>query len=109
MATTLKDIAAACGVSIGTVERALKGKGRINPEVAARVCAVAKEMNYRPNIVAKGLVNRSRKYKICLLYTSWPDADGRSIYGSFRQYHCDPGPWVSEYSCGRAAYSDFCV
>lgn len=64
MATTLKDIAAACGVSIGTVERALKGKGRINPEVAARVCAVAKEMHYRPNIVAKGLVNRSRKYKI---------------------------------------------
>lgn len=67
MATTLKDIAAACGVSIGTVERALKGKGRINPEVAEKVRKVAKEMHYRPNIVAKGLVNRSRKYKIAVV------------------------------------------
>ena len=67
MATTLKDIAAACGVSIGTVERALKGRGRINPEVAQRIRDVAKEMNYRPNIVAKGLVNRSRKYKIAVV------------------------------------------
>lgn len=64
MATTLKDIAAACGVSVGTVERALKNRGRINPEVAQRIRDAAKAMNYRPNIVAKGLVNRSRKYKI---------------------------------------------
>ena len=32
--TTLKDIAAAAGVSIGTVDRALKDRGRVNPQVA---------------------------------------------------------------------------
>lgn len=64
MSTTLKDIAAAAGVSIGTVERALKNHGRINPEVAERIRALAAELDYHPNTVAKGLVNRSRKYRI---------------------------------------------
>ena len=34
--TTLKDIAAAAGVSIGTVDRALKDRGRVNPQVAQK-------------------------------------------------------------------------
>ena len=67
MAVTLKDIAARAGVSIGTVERALKNKGRIRPEVAERIRALAKEMDYRPNTVASGLVNRSKNYKIAVL------------------------------------------
>lgn len=67
MAVTLKDIAAAAGVSIGTVERALKNKDRIKPEVAERIRALAKEMNYRPNTVASGLVNRSKKNKIAVI------------------------------------------
>ena len=44
MPTTLKDIAAAAGVSIGTVERALKNRDRINPQVAERIRQIAKEM-----------------------------------------------------------------
>lgn len=35
--TTLKDIAAAAGVSIGTVDRALKDRGRVNPQVAQHI------------------------------------------------------------------------
>lgn len=68
MATTLKDIAAAAGVSIGTVERALKHRDRINPQVAERIRALAKEMNYQPNKIASGLVSRSRKYKIAVIF-----------------------------------------
>lgn len=67
MATTLKDIAEASGVSIGTVERALKRKGRINADVAERVRKIAEEMNYRPNKIASGLVNRSKKYRIAVV------------------------------------------
>ena len=41
--TTLKDIAAAAGVSIGTVDRALKDRGRVNPQVAQHIKDLAKE------------------------------------------------------------------
>lgn len=68
MATTLKDIAAAAGVSIGTVDRALKHRGRINPQVAERICELAKEMNYHPNRIASGLVKRNRGYQIAVIF-----------------------------------------
>ena len=68
MPTTLKDIAAAAGVSIGTVERALKNRDRINPQVAERIRQIAKEMDYQPNKIASGLVKRSRKYKIAVIF-----------------------------------------
>lgn len=67
MSTTLKDIAAAAGVSIGTVDRALKDRGRVNPQVAERIKTLAKEMDYHPNKIASGLVNRTRKYKIAVI------------------------------------------
>ena len=45
--TTLKDIAAAAGVSIGTVDRALKDRGRVNPQVAQHIKDLAKENCFR--------------------------------------------------------------
>lgn len=48
MAGTIKEIAEKAGVSRGTVDRALNDRGRINPEVAERIRAIAKEMNYVP-------------------------------------------------------------
>lgn len=68
MTVTLKDIAAAAGVSIGTVERALKRKGRINPQVAERIRNLAEEMDYQPNKIASGLVNRNRKFKFAVVF-----------------------------------------
>lgn len=68
MATTLKDIAAAAGVSIGTVDRALNNRKRINPQVAEQIRKLAKEMNYQPNKVASGLVRKNRNYKIAVIF-----------------------------------------
>lgn len=48
MAGTIKEIAERAGVSRGTVDRALNDRGRINPEVAERIKAIAKEMDYVP-------------------------------------------------------------
>lgn len=67
MPTTLKNIAEAAGVSIGTVDRALKNRGRINPEVAEKIKQIAKDMNYQPNKIAAGLVKKSRKYKFTVI------------------------------------------
>lgn len=67
MAVTMKDIAKRTGVSVGTVDRALNHRGRINPEVAARIQAVARELNYKTNSVAKSLALRNRNLKIAVV------------------------------------------
>ena len=64
MPTTLKDIAAAAGVSIGTVDRALKNRGRVNPQVAEKIKELAKEMDYHPNKIASGRHNTYTHFKI---------------------------------------------
>lgn len=43
---TMQQIAEACGVSRGTVDRALHNKSGIRPEVAARIQEKAREMGY---------------------------------------------------------------
>ena len=52
---TIKDIAEAVGVSIGTVDRILHNRGRYSAETAERVKAAMAELNYTPNIHARGL------------------------------------------------------
>ena len=65
---SLKDIAAKVGVSTALVSYVLNGKmeGRISKEVAARIKAVAKELNYSPNQIAKSL-KTNRTYTLGLL------------------------------------------
>jgi LacI family transcriptional regulator len=56
--TSLNDIAQRLGVSKTLVSLVLNGKGkehRISEDVCEKVIEVAKEMNYRPNQIAKGL------------------------------------------------------
>jgi LacI family transcriptional regulator len=48
MAGTIQQIAERAGVSRGTVDRALNGRGRIDPEVAQRILKIADEMGYVP-------------------------------------------------------------
>lgn len=67
MSVTLKDIALVAGVSVGTVDRALNNRGRINAEVAERVRSIAKQMNYRTNTVAKSLAIRNKNLTIAVV------------------------------------------
>ena len=57
-APTMRDIATACGVSQSTVSRILSGAPTavpILPQTRARVLDVARQLNYRPNPLARGL------------------------------------------------------
>ncbi|MBD5518177.1 MAG: LacI family transcriptional regulator [Lachnospiraceae bacterium] len=57
MGITTKDLAQICGVSRTTVHRALHdGTGRINPDTKEMILRVAKENDYRPDLLARGLV-----------------------------------------------------
>lgn len=53
--TTISDVAARAGVSAATVSRALNGKSTVDPELADRVLAAARELGYRPNAFARNL------------------------------------------------------
>ncbi|MBR1584828.1 MAG: LacI family DNA-binding transcriptional regulator [Clostridia bacterium] len=64
---TLKDIAAACGVSASTVSRALNGVETIKPDRANMIRAAAQHMGYTPNAVARAL-KTNRSWMIGVLY-----------------------------------------
>src|SRR5438874_2981959 len=53
--TSIKDIAQALGISIGTVDRALHGRSDISLATRARVLKKAEELGYRPNVAARSL------------------------------------------------------
>ena len=52
---SLKDLADQLGVSIATVSRALRGSHEVGEEMRAKVKALAKQLNYRPNPFAQSL------------------------------------------------------
>jgi len=52
---TIRDVAAAAGVSVTTVSDALSGKGRLPEATREKVHAVAEQLSYRPSAIARGL------------------------------------------------------
>ena len=57
---SMKDIAKKCGVSVATVSKALNGQKDIGEETRKRICAIADELGYKANFVARALkTNRS--------------------------------------------------
>lgn len=62
MSATLADVAKATGTSISTVSRVLTGAAaakRISPQTREKITATAKQLGYRPNLLARSL--RTRK------------------------------------------------
>jgi DNA-binding LacI/PurR family transcriptional regulator len=56
--TTIRDVAAAAGVSITTVSHVLSGQGRIAASTRERVLRTASELGYRASVHAQQLVTR---------------------------------------------------
>src|SRR5215510_9275552 len=66
MAVTMLDIARDLNVSVVTVSKVLRNKGKISAATRKRVLKRAKELNYQTNWIARSLVTR-RTYTIGLL------------------------------------------
>lgn len=64
---SMKDIAAACGVSVATVSKALNDHNDIGAETKEKVRCAAKELGYYPNSSARALKTR-RTYNLGVLY-----------------------------------------
>ena len=58
MNPTIKDIAKQARVSFATVSRALNDKYGVRAETKERIREIAKQLNYSPNGIARGLVKR---------------------------------------------------
>lgn len=54
---TIYEVAERAGVSLSTVSRVLNGKSSVNKALKERVDQAVKELNYRPNSVARSLAN----------------------------------------------------
>lgn len=68
MAVTIKEVAAAAGVSRGTVDRVLHNRSGVKPEVAEQIRKIADAMGYLPNRAGKILAARKQPIKIgCFL------------------------------------------
>jgi LacI family transcriptional regulator len=68
MSVTIKEIAAAAGVSRGTVDRVLHNRKDVNPDVARQIREFADKMGYIPNRAGKILAARKQQIRFgCLL------------------------------------------
>src|SRR5215510_4088457 len=66
MGARMIDIARDLGVSLMTVSKALRSHSDISEETRRRVMKRARELNYRPNWIARSLVTR-RTYMVGLI------------------------------------------
>jgi DNA-binding LacI/PurR family transcriptional regulator len=72
---SIKDVAASAGVSIATVSRVLNTPSLVAPGTAERVQKAVRELGYRPNLFAKGLMTRRSR----VLGVSIPEWQGDSF------------------------------
>lgn len=63
---TIRDVAALAGVSVGTASKALNDRGKLRADTRAQVLAAARELGFRPNTLARGLL-QGRTYTVGLV------------------------------------------
>ena len=67
---TMQKIAELCGVSRGTVDRVMHGRGRVSSETAAHIMQIAKELGYEPNPAGKALAARKKQPHVAVILPS---------------------------------------
>ncbi len=87
---SIKDIAAAAGVSHSTVSRALRGSPLLKPETVARIRQIAQEKGYTASAVARSLVTR-RTQTIGVVVTTIADPFVAEVVGGIEEAANDRG------------------
>lgn len=102
--TTMRQIAAAAGVSVATVSMALRDSPRITPETREKVREAAARLDYRPDPLIAALAGRRREHApasldIIAYVTAYPTKDG------WRDNRFSPAAY--EGACSRATQRGF--
>lgn len=79
MQTNIYDVAKNAGVSIATVSRVLNNKGQVKEETREKILKAINELNFQPNMNARGLAHNTTKIIGALL----PEFSDYSIPDSF--------------------------
>lgn len=69
MAVTIKELSAACGLSVSTVSKALNGYSDVSEETREQVLAAAQRLGYRPSAIARSL-KTGKTFNLGVLYIS---------------------------------------
>jgi LacI family transcriptional regulator len=69
-APTIRDVAQAAGVAVGTASKALNGQGRLRTETRERVIREAERLEFRPNDLIKSLI-RGRTFTVGLVTSDY--------------------------------------
>ncbi len=67
MPVTLKDIAIRAGVTSATVSMVINNKPNISEATRKKVLKIAKELNYYPNVIARGLATKKSKKSVVIV------------------------------------------
>lgn len=90
MSITVKEIAELAGVSRGTVDRALKNRAGVSPQTKERVLNIAKQYNYKPNLIGKALAFSKHDVTVEVILNSignpFFDEVKKGIYAAEKEY-----------------------
>ncbi len=78
---TIKEIAQLCGVSRGTVDRVLNGRGRVKPETEQLILRKIEELGYTKNVAGRALTIKRIAPKIGVVMAS----EGNPFFGDVLQ------------------------
>jgi LacI family transcriptional regulator len=79
----IKKIAKIAGVSIGTVDRALHNRGRVSEETRKKILEIAGQIDYKPNLLARSLVQRKHINIAILMPNPAEDEYWQQAWGGF--------------------------
>ena len=100
---TIKEIAAMCGVSRGTVDRVLNHRGRVKPETEQAVRAALEQAGYTKNIAGRALTVRRLAPRIgvvlCCLGNPFFDECSRAFPRRRRSFRIGACGWNCD-CCG---------
>lgn len=82
---TIKDVAKEAGVSIGVVSKAFNDYPDVSKKTRERIFAIAKQLNYSPNIVAKNLSSK-KQMTIGMITSGFFNSDTKDNNNSFQLF-----------------------
>ncbi len=85
---SLDDISRELKLSKSTVSRALSGKGRISEETRTRINRFVKEIDYRPNLIARSLA-QSKTYNLGVIFPADSDLAEMPFFQTFLLGVCE--------------------
>jgi LacI family transcriptional regulator len=105
-ATTIKDIAHFCGLSAVTVSRVLSGSDYpVSTEAKEKIIKAAKELNYQPNLFARGL-KTNKSMEIAIIIPSITNPFYTSIVSGVENIALRNGYSIILYNCNNRYTSE---